>query len=174
MNIYIEGPDCSGKSYLVDLFNKKIDGSEVIKCSPGAHASSSFYDKNLFNSYIDKKDKFYIYDRFFISELVYSDLYGRENNITFDDAIDLFSKISHTDDVFIVLYESDPTTPILKERIKEKNELEYLDEIEEQNKKFTMYSYVFNTFNEYKTYYIIDISKFSKEKANNFVEEVLK
>lgn len=98
-----------------------------------------------------------IFDRFHIGELVYPEIYGREPKLTFDDANNkIMRAIVDNNDLLIIFITSDIN--ILKERLIERGEYNYLEEIEQQNELFKKYAYIFSAW-EYSNMYIIDIAE---------------
>ena len=156
MNIILEGPDASGKT----LYAQKIAeyGYNYQKCSPGSHAKESFLDKSYFEECLEKDNM--VFDRFFISELVFSSLYDRDSAITFSDVNKMISK--NLDNIkLIILYASDLET--LTARLIERGEFDYLEEIDRQNKLFANFAYVFAAY-ESDNIILIDVSKYNKEE----------
>ena len=156
MNIILEGPDASGKT----LYAQKIVeyGYNYQKCSPGSHAKESFFDKDYFEKCLEKDNM--VFDRFFISELIFSSLYNRKSAITFSEVNKMISK--NLDNIkLIILYASDLET--LKSRLIERGETDYLEEIDEQNKLFVQFAYVFAAY-ESNNIILIDVSKYNKEE----------
>lgn len=159
MNIILEGPDAAGKTLYA---NKLTDfGFTYCKCSPGEHAEVSFLNKDYFSKLLRYDN--YVFDRFFISELVFSELYDRKRAITFDEVNKLIA--NNIDNIkLIILYASDVNT--LKERCRERNELEYIDELDTQNKLFIQYAWIFDAY-ESENIFLIDVSKYNTEEAVN-------
>ena len=163
MNIIIEGPDATGKTTLTNKLIKKYNMKST-HLSSDTKNDFDFHDKLL-----DKNN--YVYDRFFMGELVYPKLYNRKPKLTFNETLKLMNKIVENNDIFIVFYASDIKT--LKNRIKERGgkELKYLDEIEEQNKLFMQFAWVFNAY-EYDNFICIDISNEENYKyLDDFIEK---
>ncbi|MBQ6631024.1 MAG: hypothetical protein IJH55_02680, partial [Romboutsia sp.] len=145
MNIILEGPDGIGKSTLAYYIVNKY-GFEY------NHFPSADYDTHINALYKDNT----VFDRFHIGELVYPEIYSRVPKLNFDEANKIMRAIVDNNDIFIIFITSD--TSILKERLKERGELNYLDEIDQQNELFMKYAYIFQAW-EYKNFYIVDIAK---------------
>lgn len=96
------------------------------------------------------------FDRHFVGELVYPEIYGREPKMTFDDSLKIMRRIVDNNDLFIFMITSDLS--IVKERLIERGELNYLEEIDQQNELFTKYAYIFDAW-EYENFYICDIAQ---------------
>ena len=111
-----------------------------------------------------------VFDRFFISELVFSELYNREQVISFDEVNDLVHK--NIDNIkLIFLYASD--IDVLKNRCNERGEFEYLDELEEQNMLFVKYAWIFDAY-ESNNVILIDVSKYNSiEDVTNIIETII-
>ena len=157
MNIILEGPDAVGKT---TLSHKLVD-----KYGFGYnHFPSNDYITH-FNALM--KDNT-VFDRFHIGELVYPEIYNRKPKLNFDDANNIMSQIVANGDLLIIFICSDLN--ILKKRLIDRGEENYLDEIEEQNMLFSKYAYIFDAF-EYDKYYVIDIAKEdSYLKLDNWIE----
>lgn len=147
MNIILEGPDATGKSTLA---NKLIDKYNM----QYSHFPSADLETHL--NALDSTNT--VFDRFHIGELVYPEIYNREPKFknSIDDANTIMNKIVHNGDLLIIFITSDIS--ILKQRLIDRGEYEYLNEIEQQNLLFREYAWVFNAW-EYEGYYIIDIAK---------------
>lgn len=163
MNIIIEGPDATGKTTLTNKLIKKYNMKSM-------HLSGD--TKNDFDFHNDLLNKNnYVYDRFFMGELVYPKIYKRDPKLNFEEALKLMNKIVENGDIFIIFYASD--IEILKNRIKERGgkELKYLDEIEEQNKLFIQFAWIFSAY-EYNNFICIDISNEENYKyLDDFIEK---
>lgn len=166
MNIIIEGPDAAGKTLYAKEFQKY--GFNYMKCSPGEHA----YISELSNDYFSRMLNFdnYVFDRFCISELVFSELYSRDEVITFEEVNKLLA--NNLDDTkMVLLYSSNDE--ILKQRCIDRGELDYVDEVVEQNKLFVKYYWVFAAY-ESENIYLIDIAKYNTiEDVKQVVKDVL-
>lgn len=146
MNIILEGPDATGKTTLAE---KLAAYSAMIT----VHFPSATLEEHLDALY--KGDT--VFDRFHIGELVYPEIYGREPKLTFDDANNkIMRAIVDNNDLLIIFITSDIN--ILKERLIERGEYNYLEEIEQQNELFKKYAYIFSAW-EYSNMYIIDIAE---------------
>lgn len=166
MNIIIEGPDAAGKSLYAKAFEEK--GFKYVKCSPGEHATESKLNFEYFKSLLEKDNQ--VFDRFFISELVFTELYKRDEIITFDEVNRLISNYIDNN-IILILYASDINT--LTQRLKERGEDNYLNEIDFQNKKFVSYAWIFSAY-EHKNIYTIDISKYNNiDDINTFIERII-
>lgn len=154
MNVILEGPDATGKSTLAEKLKKKY-GMKII--------NSTSKTRNDLAYHIDLLDyqSNTVFDRFHVGEMVYPDVYGREGKLSDQDFLKITTRITENNDLFIVFYASDIS--VLKERLIKRNELDYLDEIEMQNKLFMKWIYVINAY-EYKNFIAVDVSKTSAYK----------
>lgn len=149
MNIIIEGPEASGKTTLAQTILDKHPYFEY------NHATSK--TPNDFKYHKDLLDKgFSLCDRFCVGELIYPKLYNREPKLNVIEAHELFNQCKENNDIFIILYTSDIN--ILKNRLIERGENNYLDEIEAQNRWFLSLAWNFSV-NDYNRYFVVDISK---------------
>lgn len=145
MNVIIEGPDACGKSTLAEKLVNKYGMHYV-------HFPSADLDAHM-NSLLSDNT---VFDRFHIGELVYPEIYGREPKFNgLEDANIIMKRIVDNNDLLIIFRTSDLS--ILNDRLVKRGELDYLEEIEEQNRLFTIYSSVFDVW-EYNNYYVIDIA----------------
>lgn len=166
MNIILEGPDAAGKTLYAEKFVEH--GYTYQKCSPGSHAEVSNLNKEYFEKLLEKDNM--VFDRFCISELVFSDLYERESVISFGEVNKILAN-AMKDNILIILYASDSET--LKDRCIERGELEYLEEIERQNRMFINYAWVFAAY-ESENIILIDVSKYNTmEDVDATVEKII-
>lgn len=149
MNIIIEGPDAAGKTTLAEKIKAKYPFMQYV------HSTANTPNDYDYHSYLLTKCNG-IYDRFFMGELVYPEIYGRPAKLSLAEARQLMNEIIDNTDIFIVMYASNIDT--LKERLIARNELNYLDEIEKQNILFKSYGQVFNAYG-YRRFFMVDISK---------------
>ena len=84
MNIIIEGPDGVGKTTLVNKL-KEHYGVDSIRLSYKDPTDYDFYTRIM-----EKTDC--IFDRHFLSEIVYSKLFGRESEIGYEETTKLLSQ----------------------------------------------------------------------------------
>lgn len=146
MNIILEGPDAVGKTTFAELLRDNYN-MEIV------HFPSATCQEHLDALYKDNT----IFDRFHIGELVYPEIYGREPKLDFDEANSkIMRAIVDNNDILIIYITSD--LEILRQRLIERGEYNYLDEIEQQNELFKKYAYVFSAW-EYENMYVIDIAQ---------------
>lgn len=146
MNIILEGPDAVGKTTFAELLRDNYN-MEIV------HFPSATCQEHLDALYKDNT----IFDRFHIGELVYPEIYGREPKLDFDEAnYKIMRAIVDNNDILIFYVTSD--LEILRQRLIERGEYNYLDEIEQQNELFKKYAYIFSAW-EYENMYVIDIAQ---------------
>ena len=146
MNIILEGPDAVGKTTFAELLRDNYN-MEIV------HFPSATCQEHLDALYKDNT----IFDRFHIGELVYPEIYGREPKLDFDEAnYKIMRAIVDNNDILIIYITSD--LEILRQRLIERGEYNYLDEIEQQNELFKKYAYIFSAW-EYENMYVIDIAQ---------------
>lgn len=146
MNIILEGPDAVGKTTFAELLRDNYN-MEIV------HFPSATCQEHLDALYKDNT----IFDRFHIGELVYPEIYGREPKLDFDEANSkIMRAIVDNNDILIIYITSD--LEILIQRLIERGEYNYLDEIEQQNELFKKYAYIFSAW-EYENMYVIDIAQ---------------
>lgn len=146
MNIILEGPDAVGKTTFAELLRDNYN-MEIV------HFPSATCQEHLDALYKDNT----IFDRFHIGELVYPEIYGREPKLDFNEANSkIMRAIVDNNDILIIYITSD--LEILRQRLIERGEYNYLDEIEQQNELFKKYAYIFSAW-EYENMYVIDIAQ---------------
>lgn len=146
MNIILEGPDAVGKTTFAELLRDNYN-MEIV------HFPSATCQEHLDALYKDNT----IFDRFHIGELVYPEIYGREPKLDFDEANSkIMRAIVDNNDILIFYITSD--LEILRQRLIERGEYNYLDEIEQQNELFKKYAHIFSAW-EYENMYVIDIAQ---------------
>ena len=161
MNIILEGPDAIGKSTLAEKLKNKYGMSIV---------NSTSKTRNDFYYHIDLLDyrENTVFDRFHVGEMVYPEIYGRECKLSLDDFISINKRIVDNHDMIIIFYTSDIN--ILKERLIERGELNYLEEIEQQNKLFLKWASIIDV-HDYKLFKLVDIAKDSAYDAlDNWID----
>lgn len=163
MNIILEGPDAVGKTTLAEKLKNKYNMNII-------HSTSK--TRNDLNYHIDLLDyqNNTVFDRFHIGELVYPEIYNRSSCLSLDDFNLINKRIIDNQDVLVVFYTSDLS--ILKDRLIKRGELNYLDEIEQQNKLFSFYASVLSQY-DYKYFYIMDISEEnSYDMLDNWIDSI--
>ena len=148
MNIYIEGPDATGKTTLAEWLHETY-GFEVEHLTAESPNTRAYHDMLMLQ---DKK----VFDRFCLGEIVYSKIYGRVPKMTLDDCVQLLEKAQAQQDIFIVLATSN--LEILIKRLIERGELNYLSEIKEQNDEFIKLCYALKAV-EYERFFVYDIAR---------------
>lgn len=144
MNIILEGPDGIGKTTLA---NKLVTNYNMNY----NHFPSETLENHLNALYQGNT----VFDRFHIGELVYPEIYGREPKFDFNGGNKIMRAIVDNNDLLIIFITSDIN--ILKDRLIQREEYNYLEEIEQQNQLFTKYAYIFSAW-EYSNMYVVDIA----------------
>lgn len=148
MNIIIEGPDATGKTTLA---NKLVEKYKM----KYTHLTSKTENDMRFHLYLLATDN-NVYDRFFMGELVYPQIYNRPAKMTFNECCTVMNKIIENNDLFIILYSSELN--VLNQRLIDRGEIDYLKEIEQQNNLFIAAGNAFYEY-EYENFKMFDISK---------------
>lgn len=163
MNVILESPDACGKTTLAEKLQKKYGMG---------YLHSTAHTPNDLKYHMDLLDKDnMVYDRFMCGELVYPEIYGRKPKMTIEEIFTIMEKIIDNNDLLIIMYASDINT--LKERLIARGEMNYLNEIEQQNELFKKVIYILNAF-EYKHFIPVDVSKIENyEKLDNYIDEVM-
>lgn len=161
INVYIEGPDSTGKTTLAKWICQEY-GLEY------EHLTSQSPNTLEYHQQLMIRDG-YVYDRFCMGEIIYSKIYGRTPKLTIEDCVRLLEKADEQGDLFIVLLSSD--MEILKNRLRERGELNYLDEIDEQMQQYIILSAALQT-TECSCFMVFDIAD-GYENLYNFVRKEL-
>lgn len=151
MSIILEGVDAVGKSTVANDIAKKYN-YQIVHSGAKEKNDLEYYKDLLLNN------NNLILDRAFISEIVFSNLYNRKSKLTFSDIMSLSNIVKENNDILIIMISSDLS--IIKNRLIERGELDYLNEYEDQYNEFMKWIYVLNAyFDDYLNYKVIDISK---------------
>lgn len=125
MRIIIEGADGTGKTTLVKKLAKtySLDSLNINR-----------YDPNNFNFYLEtlKKTKV-VFDRHFVGEMIYPEVFNRKGNLNEEDFEWLINYSKENGIAIIILYADEST---LLERQKANEYPEVLNNIIEINKRF--------------------------------------
>lgn len=148
MNIIIEGPDATGKTTLAKDLSSKY-GFEYIHSTAETPNTYEWHKEIL-----DKHN--IVCDRFFIGETIYPIIYNRKPKMSLNDLDRLLDDMKNSDDLIIVMYASDMS--ILKDRLIERGEMHYLEEIDQQNELF--YERYKHISSRYKNTMLVDVSRF--------------
>ena len=148
-NIIVSGMDRVGKSYLCEKLVKKY-GLNVIH-STASTSNTYEYHINLLDFHENT-----FFDRFHTGEVIFPYMYGREPKITLEEFDKITERIIDNNDLYIIMYSSDPE--IIKKRLEERGE-NTAWEIDEQCKRYKeVAKYVKDKFN-YKNFYECDIAE---------------
>lgn len=166
MRIIIEGPDASGKTQTANTILEKYNFNKIIK-----YSSEDVNNFDYYNTFLSPEFDKVIFDRFHISEMVYPEIYHREPKLSFKDFCNLNNKIISNNDLVIFFYTSD--IEILKNRLIDRKELNYLEEIEQQNKVFMKYAYIINVYEDMKIKFVDVAEQDSYEKLYKWLKDNL-
>ena len=163
MNVVCSGMDAVGKSYLCDKLVKKYN-LDVIH-STAKTSNTLEYHLNL----LDYHDNTF-FDRFHTGELIFPFIYGREPKITRDEFDIITRRIIDNNDMYIIMYSSDPQ--LIKERLEERGE-DTAWEIDEQTKRYKEVSdYVLYKFGWYENIYVCDVAvPGAYDKLDKWIDE---
>lgn len=151
MNICVSGPDACGKTTLANKMIKQF-GVDVIH-STATTSNTKEYHTNL----LDYHDNTY-FDRFVVGEMIFPKIYGREPKLTEKEFYEVLQRVIDNNDMYIMFVCSD--IDILKNRLVERGELDYLKEIEQQCELYNEVADSMRSFfGSYKYFYVIDIAE---------------
>ena len=162
MNVILEGPDATGKTTLAEKLKTKY-GMDI-------HHSTS-RTRNDLNYHLDLLDyrPNTVFDRFHLGECVYPEIYNRPAKLTKDEINTINKRIIDNNDMLIVFITSD--MDIIKNRLIERGEQNYIPEMEQQNELFIEAANYCKNMN-YKNFYIIDIAKENAyDDLDNWIDE---
>lgn len=162
MNVILEGPDATGKTTLAEKLRDKF-GMTI-------HHSTS-KTRNDLNYHMDLLDyrQNTVFDRFHLGEMVYPEIYDRKAKLN-QGEIDIINKaIIDNNDMLIIFITSN--MDIIKERLIERGEENYIPEMEQQNELFIKAANYCKKLN-YKNFYVIDIAEDnSYDNLDNWIKE---
>ena len=163
MNIIVSGMDAVGKSFLCDKLVKKYN-LDVIH-STAKTSNTLEYHLNL----LDYHDNTF-FDRFHTGELIFPFIYGREPKITRSEFDLITRRIIENNDMYIIMYSSDPQ--LIRDRLAERGE-DTAWEIDEQTKRYEeVAAYVLDKFGWYKNIYVCDVAlPYAYDKLDQWIEE---
>lgn len=170
MRIIIEGPNNVGKSTLISkiLMNEKFKNYKVEHCSQFCPNDRIFHETLL------KQNKNIIFDRFFIGEQVYSEIFKRKKLTSLDDISELMNVYLDTLIIFV-----DADYEFISKAYENKKELKNWKFIYDERKKFNdLYEWCLQKWSKSRVvqcvsrindnYYLND---FDKEKVIDFLSE---
>ena len=159
MNIILSGPDSCGKTTLAEKLQKKYNMDIIHSTSK----TRNDYDYHI--DLIDYHDNT-IFDRWSVGEMIFPFIYNREPKITTEEFYMTLNRVIENNDMYIIFICSD--VEILNKRLIERNEIDYLNEINEQCRRYSeVASLMSNYFKDYKNFYICDIAK---ENAYDYLD----
>jgi len=148
-NIIVSGMDAVGKSYLCEKLVKKYN-LDVIH-STATTSNTYEYHINLLDYHSNT-----FFDRFHTGEIIFPYMYGREPKLTLGEFDKITQRIIDNNDLYIIMYSSDPE--VIKKRLEERGE-NTAWEIDEQSRRYKeVAKYVKDKFN-YKNFYVCDIAE---------------
>lgn len=164
MNIILSGPDACGKTTLSEKLQKKY-GMSVIH-STASTPNTLAYHLDL----IDYHDNT-IFDRWSVGEMIFPKIYGREPKMTEEEFYISLRRVEDNNDMYIIFTCSD--TNILKERLIERGEDNYLAEIMQQCGLYSEVAHKMSQFfKSYANFYIIDIAKPNAyDELDNWIDQ---
>lgn len=151
INLILSGPDSCGKTTLAERMIK-MHGMNII------HSTAK--TRNTLEYHLDLLDYHdnTVLDRFSMGEMIFPRIYGREAKITVDEFYKTLDRVIDNNDIYVVFTCSDSN--ILKERLLERGEDDYLKEIDEQCALYDEVAEMMkNYFGDYKNFYICDIAE---------------
>lgn len=163
MNIIVSGMDAVGKTYLCEKLVKKY-GMSVIH-STSKTSNTLEYHLNL----LDYHDNVF-FDRFHTGEIIFPRLYSRDPKITLEDFDTITKRIIDNNDMYIIMYSSDPE--IIKRRLEERGENTEWEIIPQIKEYEGMANYVKDKFGWYKNFYVCDIAEENAyDKLDKWIDE---
>lgn len=153
-NIVIEGCDGTGKTTLCKKLAEKY-GWDIVHVTSKDPNDFDFYKETLRKTNV-------IFDRHFIGELIYPEVYNRDPKLDYNDALWLKNYVKKTNTCVLIL-----TTNIdeIKRRLEERGEEPFVfDKVESIDKQFKMWAFRFN-------FTLVDTTKNSFEEICNYIEK---
>ena len=150
MNIILSGPDACGKTTLGEKLKAKYN-------MPIIHSTAT--TRNTLEYHLDLIDYHdnTIFDRFSVGEMIFPKIYGRPAMLTEEEFFKTLRRVEDNNDMYIIFTCSD--VEILKQRLIERGEEDYLAEIVQQCELYNeVAAKMANFFSDYKNFYAIDIA----------------
>lgn len=165
MKIIIEGPNNVGKSTLI----KNLLKLKELKHYEIEHLSGKTPNTKSFHEDLIKMPQDMIFDRFFVGELIYPQLYKRKANITLKEVINLCNK--YKKEIMIIFIDADYEF-IIRSNINKKEQFNY-DEVKFEKEQFYKYK---NELKKLKNVKIFSLknSKENDEAYNEFLKLIQK
>lgn len=164
MNIILSGPDSCGKTTLAEKLRHKYN-MKIIH-STATTRNDLYYHLDL----LDYQDNT-IFDRFSVGEMIFPKIYGRKAMLTEEEFYETLKRVKDNNDMYIIFICSD--VEILKKRLIDRGETDYLTEIVQQCELYVDVAEKMNNFfNNYKNFYIIDVAeKNCYDKLDNWIDK---
>jgi len=146
MRIFLDGLDAAGKSTCAEMLQRKYGFSTFH--SNGKSANTYLFFRRMFD------DDNVVYDRCFVGEVVYTELYKRKQKLSDDSFAKLVQLMKDKKDVLVLFACSDLS--IIYDRLRARHEEDYFDEMQGQQDGFMK---IAELFKDYEYFYLIDVSK---------------
>ena len=151
MNVILSGPDSCGKTTLGEKLRDKYN-MKIIH-STATTRNTLEYHLDL----LDYQDNT-VFDRFSAGEMIFPKIYGRPAKLTEEEFYKTLRRVEDNNDIYIIFTCSD--VEILKQRLIERGEKNYLAEIVQQCELYNeVAAKMSNFFGDYKNFYVIDVAK---------------
>lgn len=153
IRIIIEGVDGSGKSTLITEL-VELTSFDVIHCTDKAEDKSLKAHKQLLTDNFET-----IFDRHFLSELIYPTIFEREPQISAKEAANFITELYEWDTVLIILL---PSFEFVKHNLEaRKNEPKKI--MDKLDYLYTWYEEAAKTLIKFKNVYVVDPTKETPE-----------
>ena len=164
MNVILSGPDSCGKTTLGEKLRDKYNMKII-------HSTAT--TRNTLEYHLDLLDYHdnTIFDRFSVGEMIFPKIYGRPAMLTEEEFFKTLRRVEDNNDIYIIFICSD--IEILKKRLIERGEEDYLAEITQQCELYTeVAAKMANFFGDYKNFYVIDIAEDNAyDNLDNWIKE---
>ena len=167
-HIIVDGPDAVGKTTLAKYINDKYS-FKVVHNGADRKNDYDYYHELITSNNHD------FYDRFMAGEFVYPKIYNREPKLSWSDIGYLCDDIINTNSLYIIMNCSNKD--ILLNRLAERGEFNYFNEIEQQIDLFRSFASILEKpfFEKYDNFRYVDISEpDSYDKLYSIIDEFIK